>query len=287
MDFFIRHKSVVAFAGFTLFCLISLSLQSTSFVFSLEGVGSALVTPFQRVYDGIQGGISTFWAGFTDLKKVRNELEETRKKLHKYESISMELTEIKRENARLRRLLDMKARIEYDSVAASVISKDPDNWFRTIVINRGASDGIRVNMPVVAYQGGVKAVVGKITEVRGNISRVIPIISPSIRIGVKLQDSRFPGLLTGYSASARLCVIDYIGRAAIIRFGEYVITSGQAGIFPPGMLIGRVIKSDNVEASAYQSAVVKPVVDYNLLEQVFVITRDPDEELMKVFEEQE
>ncbi|MBN2160731.1 MAG: rod shape-determining protein MreC [Spirochaetes bacterium] len=286
MEFIIRNKSVVAFISFTLFCIISLSLQSTTFTLSFEGIISAVTMPFQKAYNGVQGGISRIWAGFTELTEVRDELMKTRAKLQQYESMTDEMSEIRRENDRLRELLGMKERVEYDSIPSSIISKDPDNWFRTIIINKGASDGIRENMPVIAYQGGQKAVVGTVIEVRGSISRIAPIISPAVRIGVKLQESRFPGLLCGYSGNSNLCKMDYISRAAFIKFNDVVITSGQGGVFPAGLVVGTVLKSYSLESSAYQRAMVKPVVDYDLVEDVFVIKKDIDKDLFEIFDEE-
>ncbi|HOT43898.1 MAG TPA: rod shape-determining protein MreC [Spirochaetota bacterium] len=276
---------MVAFISFTLFCIISLSIQSSTLVLTLEGVISAITMPFQKAYDGAQSGVSRLWAGFTELTEVRDELKKTRSNLQKYESMAGEMSELKRENDRLRELLGMKERVEYASIPATIISKDPDNWFRTIIINKGSGDGIKVNMPVIAYQGGQKAVVGTVIEVRGSISRIAPIISPTVRIGVKLQESRFPGLLCGYSGNSNLCKMDYISRAAYIRFGDMVITSGQGGVFPPGLLVGTVIKSYSLESSAYQRAIIKPVIDYNLVEDVFVIKKDLDKDLFEIFDE--
>lgn len=270
-----------------MFCIVSLSLQSSSFTLTFEGVISAVTMPFQKAYDGIQGGVSRLWAGFTELTEVREELKKTRTKLQKYESMADEMSEIKRENVRLRDLLGMKERVEYDSIPASVISKDPDNWFRTIIINKGSTDGISINMPVIAYQGGQKAVVGRIIEVRRSISRIAPVISPDVRIGVKLQESRFPGLLSGYSGNSNLCKVDYISRAAFVKFGDIVITSGQGGVFPAGLIVGTVIKAYTLESSAYQRAMVKPIIDYDLVEDVFVIKKDMEKDLFEIFSEEE
>ena len=286
MEFLIRHRSVVAFVSFTLFCIVSLSVQSTTFTLTLEGVISAVTMPFQKAYDGIQGGVSRIWAGFTELTEVREELAVTRKRLQKYEAMNEDMSEIKHENARLRSLLGMKERIEFESIPASIISKDPDNWFRTIIINRGTSDGVRENMPVIAFQGGQKAVVGKVIEARRSISRIAPIISPDVKIGVKLQEARFPGLLYGYSGNSNLCKMDYISRAAFIKFNDAVITSGQGGVFPAGLMVGTVLKSYALESSAFQRAIVKPVIDYDLVEDVFVIRKNVDIELFKLFQEE-
>ncbi|MFC1668873.1 rod shape-determining protein MreC [Spirochaetota bacterium] len=275
---------MILFIAFTLFCIISLSIQSSTFTLSMEGVGSAFAMPFQKGYSGIQNGFSKIWAGFTELSEVRKELNITRQKLQKYESSTEDLNEIKRENERLRKLLRFKERIAYASIPATVISKDPDNWFRTIIINKGSDDGIKENMPVLAFHNGQKAVIGKISEVRGSISRIIPIISPEIKVGVVLQNNRFPGLLHGYSSSSNLCVIDYVSKSAVVNFASIVITSGNGGVFPQGLIIGKVLKADVLKSSAFQKIIVQPLINYNLVEDVFVIKKSPNEEIRKLLE---
>mgnify|MGYP005840021523 FL=1 len=243
--------------------------------------------PFQKAYYSVQQGVHMLWAGFTELGEVRDELVRTREKLQHYEAVAEELGEIKKENERLRQLLDMQQRVEYASISATIISKDPDNWFRTIVINRGEADGVRVNMPVIAFRGEEKAVVGKVTEVRGRISRVLPIISTDMRLGVMFQENRFPGLCSGYAPNSTLVLMDYISKSATVKFGDVVITSGQGGVFPQGLLVGKVIKTLVTDTSAYQKALVRPIIDFNQVENVYVIKKEPDAELLKMLEPEE
>lgn len=272
----------MVFVLFFLFCIISLSVHTSPLTLSLEGMGRAFITPFQKGYNGAQQNVRKLWAGFTELGDVRDQLRLTREKLQHYEAVAEEVSEIKKENDRLRKLLDMQKRVTNDSIAAIIISKDPDNWFRTIVVNRGSSDGVRINMPVIAYVGEEKAVAGKVVEVRGSVSVIEPIISTGMKLGVMLQESRFPGLLSGYAANSNFAIIDYINKSAAIKLGDVVVTSGQGGIFPQGMLVGKVIKSFVSESSPYQRAIVAPIVNYNQIEEVFIIKKEPDKELMEV-----
>jgi len=283
----IKHKAIIAFVAFSIFCIVSLSIQSSTFTISIEGLGSMLTMPFQKGYNSVQHGIHMLWAGFTELGEVRDQLKKTREKLQRYEAMTEELSEIKRENERLRQLLNLAPQVSYESVPASIISKDPDNWFRTIIINRGANDGIKINMPVIAFSGEEKAVVGKVTEVRGSVSRIMPIISTDMRLGVILQESRYPGLLTGYTANSNLSLMDYVSKSATVKFGDVIVTSGQGGVFPAGLRVGKVLKSFVTESSAYQKVVIKPYIDFNQVEEVFVIKKIPDSDIRKLLSEDE
>jgi rod shape-determining protein MreC len=289
LEFFIKHKTSTAFIVFSLFSIISLSVQTTSFTKGVERVGSGIMQPFQHGYDGIKGGLSWLWTGYTELKNLEQDLLSAQKKLQKYESVQYkslkeELKFVKNENIKFRKLIGIKAKFNYKTIYAKIISKDPDNWFKTLVINKGVDDGLQVNMPVIAFQGGHKAVVGKIVEIMGGISRIVPIISPDIKVGVFIKESKFPGLLYGYSSTSNLCIIDYVSRGAIVKFGDTIITSGHGGVFPYGIIIGKVFRSDILESSSYQRTIVKPIIDFNLLEDVFVVLKSADTDLQEVFE---
>lgn len=287
MDFIVRFKTAVALVCFTLFCVISLALKSSTFSLSITGVGSALMSPFQKGYHSVENGVHLFWAGFTELGDVRKELKKTQNRLQQLEGAAVEMAEIKSENAQLRNLIAMKPKVGYESIPAIIISKDPDNWFRNILVNRGSDDGVKVGMPVIAYNGEFKGVVGKVVGVRGSVSRVLPIISSDMKAGVMMQESRYPGLMSGYSANAALCKIDYISRSAQIKPGDMVITSGQGGIFPQGLLIGNVVKMISHKTSSFQQVIVKPIVDFDQLEQVFIIKAETDPAIKELLGETE
>ena len=284
MDFLFRFKSAVALAVFSIFCIISLFVQGSGFTLTFEGFGSVLVMPFQKGYHVTQKSVHKLWAGFTELGDVRKELDATRVKLGQYEGTAEELSQIKNENAQLRELLAMKPKVGFDSIPALIISKDPDNWFRTIIVNRGSDDGVKVNMPVIAYNGDLKAVVGKVIEVRGSVSRILPAISPDMKIGVMLQESRYPGLMEGYSGESSLCRVDYVSRSAQMKPGDIVITSGQGGVFPQGLLVGNVLKVLSSKTSSFQQVLVKPIIDYDQVEQVYIIKKEPDASILELTE---
>lgn len=271
---------------------MSLSIQSgdskqpNKFTHSVKGVGSGFLSPFKRAFGSIADGVGGLFEGisYSNYQKLKKEFAEVNEKLQKYGFLITENSELKSENYKLRKVLELKKRLNYETIPALIISKDPDNWYNTIVINKGSENGIKVDMPVVGFVGDKQAVVGKIIEVRGSVSRILPINSPRFKIGVKMEGTNFPGLLYGFSSSSEFCIMDYISRAAQIKQNDLVLTSSQAGIFPSGILIGKIVKSKILESGSYQRAIVVPVINYDLLDYVYVIKKDPDVEFLKIFE---
>jgi len=288
VDFIIKNKTIIAFISFTLFCIISLSVQSSLFTLSFEDAVGMFLMPFQKLYHNVQKGANIFWAGFTELGDLREELQRVRKKVQTYDNINDEFIVLKKENIRLRQILNLQDRISYDSFPATIISKDPDNWFRTIIINRGDNScGIRKNMPVISFYEEEKIVFGKVIEVKGSVSRILPIISKDMKLGVMFQESHIPGLLTGSSLNSDLCIMDFISNSAKICFGDIIVTSGMGGIFPPGIQVGTVVKFFVIESKAFQRAIIKPIIDYSKIEEVFVINKEIDKELLELFKKEE
>lgn len=116
--------------------------------------------------------------------------------------------------------------------------------------------------------------------------RILPIISPDLKIGVVFQESRYPGLLSGYSAIGKMCIVDYVDKTATIKAGDIVITSGQGGVFPQGLLVGVAIRSFPSESGAFQRVLVKPYINFDLIENVIVIKKEADLEILKLTEEE-
>ena len=76
--------------------------------------------------------------------------------------------------------------------------------------------------------------------------------------------------------------MNYISKSVLIKYGDVIVTSGQGGIFPPGLIVGKVMKSYKSDSSVFQRVIVKPVIDYSLIEDVFVVKKEPDPELLEL-----
>ena len=164
-------------------------------------------------------------------------------------------------------LLDFaRAYPEFEYIGGSVIGRDPSPFVKYIQINRGSDDGILKGMPVVTQQG----LVGRIDQTTATAALVQLITDPGTQINVRLQPERVDGILTG-SITGDI-ILDFIPQEANIQPGDLVLSSGLGGNYPPNILIGQITSIRSQEYDLFQSASVQPVVDFNQLEIVLVIT---------------
>jgi rod shape-determining protein MreC len=172
-------------------------------------------------------------------------------------------------------------------VFAEVTGESVDNFHHVLLINKGRQAGIRRNYPVVLREG----VVGRVQSVTATQSVVQLILDRRHSFPVLIQRSRERMVVQGEGGNLRLLPQDRgivagtgdglrmqrIRMLADVEVGDRVITSGMAGIFPKGLLVGTVASVGRERHELFQSAEIKPVVDFNKIEGVFVVLRDAAE----------
>ncbi|MCE5281009.1 MAG: rod shape-determining protein MreC [Deltaproteobacteria bacterium] len=191
-------------------------------------------------------------------RKLRRENALLAKQLNQYREGYME-------GMRLQRLLDIKSGFQTQTLAARVIDRKHTSLFKTILINKGTSEGLRVGFPVLADKG----VVGRIIETSWHASRVLLLIDENSNIDALIQRSRAQGMLQGAGSSG--CNMKYISRVEEVQPGDVVVTAGLAGVFPKGLLLGVVSGVSRKEGGLFQKIEVAPAVDFSRLEEVLAL----------------
>ena len=159
-------------------------------------------------------------------------------------------------------------------IVARKIGEESTNFLDTILIDLGHAHGIEIGMPVVTDQG----LVGRISEVTDSVSKVLLLTDPSGSASALLADSRLNGVVRG-SSSGDL-VMDFIPQGPTFEVGEVVLSSGLGGKFPKGIAIGTIESIESQPNAVFQTATVRPAVDFGSLEMVMVITNfEPNESL--------
>ncbi|MEW6585242.1 MAG: rod shape-determining protein MreC [Nitrospirota bacterium] len=171
------------------------------------------------------------------------------------------------ENKRLRELLELKEREPNYITTARVIGRSSDFWSKTVILDKGVSEGIRKDMIAITEMG----IAGKISSVFDSYALLLLINDISFSAAARLQDGRTEGILSG--TGSRKCVLKYIPHEENVKEGAVVVTSGLDAFFPPGIPLGYVSRVNKKEAGVFQEIEITPFVDNAKLEVVGIIRK--------------
>lgn len=269
--------------------ILSLIFFAGEELFHINLVNDAFLTGFSEVQGFVSRlGASTagFFRGLFDFRKLQEENRELLKELADRENLRHQVLELQKENYRLREMLDFKERKDYELLPAEVIARDPSNWFETITVNRGSLHGVKKNMAVITSQG----LVGNILKVSRTSSRVLLLTDSRRAVSALVMRSREPGdvgIVEGSSGESVSLRMTNLPPEANIQPGDTIISSGLGGIFPKGLVIGTVLETGLDQYGLLQQAVVLPAVNFNRLEEVFIVMEFPYEQEEQEEEKQE
>ena len=228
-------------------------------------VSQPFLKTFSVVYDKTAGVIDSF----INASRYAEENELLRAQVARMEQDRANVDAYRAENERLQALLDMKNETQELSLqGAYVIGRDADNWYNTITIDKGSTNGVNVNDVVLTPQG----LVGTVSEVGITWAKVREITDIESSIGALCARTGDRGVLEGdfeLSTKGR-CRLNYISKEATIVVGDRIEISGTGSIYPRGVYIGRVVEIYDDESGLALSAVVESEVDFNALGEVLV-----------------
>jgi len=232
---------------------------------------SAILNPFNSLYNGAISSITGSWQKYVYLIGVEEEREQLAARLKALEAQNSQLVELVSENARLLSLLNYRNELKAEGVLARVKSRDPSNWARTIVLNRGSNDGVREGQAVIDGN----ALVGQVIAVSSSTAKVLLLTDNVSAVDVIVQSSRAQGVVEGNLTAAMK--LKYVLREQPIKIGDRIIASGLDGIFPKGALVGVVSRVMADSSGMFQSVEIEPSTDLTRLEDVLVLTKFPEE----------
>jgi len=221
---------------------------------------SAVTGPVQRSFNTIARGAAGLAEIEPDEKTVRKENAMLRRQLTKLGVVAVRARELQSENDRLRRLLGFRDSVEFDTVPARVIGRD----YSYLTIDRGSDAAIREQMCVLTSEG----VVGRVLNVSGYTSKVLLIWDSNSRVGGIIQRTRVQGIIEGDQDGR--CIMKYLEASVDVRPDDVVVTSGEGGVFPKGLTVGKVVSVSRREGELFQRATVEPSAAMGRLEEVLV-----------------
>jgi len=237
----------------------------------LEKVIHESYAPLQRGIDRLKHGMNNISAGLAEKKGLEERIGVLQGDNNRLSLENQELLENRAEVERLRTLLAFQEtnKSQYIMEAARVIARSPNNWYKTITIDKGTDSGIARDMPVVSPTG----LVGKVMSASANSAQVCLLTDREMAVGAILQQTRETrGIVEGMGDSDTLRMIN-IPYYSQVKTGENVVTSGLSTLYPSGIQIG-IIKDIKRESNGLVlSATVTPAVDFNRLEEVLWIKK--------------
>lgn len=222
-------------------------------------------SPIQQVFWNAGDKISDFFEIISDIKNLKRENEELKLKIQTLEAENVALKELKKENELLRGALEIGLEKEFKLTLAEVIGKDISQDF--ILIDKGSRDGILEGLPVIAQQ---KVLIGKISDVYRNFSKVLLISNPKSSFDGKIIESEVFGLIRG-KGNLRI-LFDLIPKEKEIKEGDLVVTSALGGVFPEGLIVGKISQVKKSDLEPFQMAQIQPGFNIRDLEKLFIIT---------------
>ena len=240
--------------------------------YGLGRVTLSLLGPFQEIVTHTSRFFRGIWAHYFNLVSASIENDQLRQELNQALEDRNLYNETLLANIRYRNLLNFQQYMAEPTLAAEVVGRDPSPWFKTIVVNKGAEDGVKQGAPVVVPEG----IVGLVVEVSPRYAKVLLIIDQNSAVDGLVQRTRSRGVVKGDPGGD--CIFKYVLRKHDVSLGDTVVSSGMDGVFPKGLRIGRVSEIVKLNAGIFQEIVVTPYVDFEKLEEVLIVAPLPTQE---------
>ncbi|MDC0715033.1 rod shape-determining protein MreC [Stigmatella sp. ncwal1] len=225
----------------------------------------SLTSPLQSALNWIIDGGVGLVNGYVDLRGVRRENDALRLENMQLRAAVQSLGEARTENERLRQLLGYTEAVPGPEIPARVVGVNPVAKLLSVRISSGERQGVFEGMSVVTPDG----IVGRVIRTTGHYADVALVTDPQSRVGVRVQRSRARGTAAGSGSGPLL--LENMLRTEDVENGDLIITSGTDGVYPPGMVVGRVTNLEKKEHGMFQGADIVPAVDTTKLEEVLVV----------------
>jgi rod shape-determining protein MreC len=227
----------------------------------------------QSPVTSISSAVSGYFSSIANLRSAQDDNTHLKQQV---EELKLEIESSKglaEENQRLKALLDFKEQSKLTVLPARIIGRDPSIWFDSSIINRGSLDGVKLNMPVVANGG----LVGRITAVSPLTSQVDLVTRDKSGLGAVIGEigtSTALGVVSGTS-KRDLLEMKYVPGTTDVQVGQPVFTTGQDGIYPPGIKVGEIVQIISGSATTPHQIFIQPAAKLGSMQEVGVLLYEP------------
>jgi rod shape-determining protein MreC len=271
MDVLGRYRNLIVLVGVLFAQVLGLAVQvkrttdsESTRLIRIWAVGA--VTPLEKVLAWAQTSSGNVWRNYFYLRGVRAENRSLKQQIERMSLEQVRMSQDADQARRLQALLGFKEQFISRTMAAQVIGSSGSELSRSVYIDKGYNDGIKRDMAVITADG----IVGKVLNVYRSTSQVLLINDQTSGVGALLDKTRLQGILRGTPSGE--VVIEKVMSDETVPPGELVLTSGGDGIFPKGLLVGKVTKV-SLGSDLFLNIRVRPAADLSRLEEVLVVTK--------------
>jgi rod shape-determining protein MreC len=223
-----------------------------------------IFSPVPKFVNWVGGTLQDIHSGYIDMRRAVNENVELHHKVGSLTSENLKLRQSASDLRRLRSLLSYSEQFDFETSMAQTIMLDTAGRFKSIVIDHGSADGVQVN-DVIANANGL---VGRVVLTTKDLAKVQLVTDNNCSVGSLVERTRRQGIVRG-TGGAIVNLLD-IPSLADVQAGDRVLTAGIDGVYPKGIPIGTIVRSDPGQ-SLFKTITVKPAVDFGTIEEVIVI----------------
>jgi len=259
------------FALLVLVSLLLLAARNTDVVRGSSTFLTQLLVPVQRVLADVGAAGDRFASAISQIDRLREDNSRLQTENDRLTLENVRLREQAIVGQQAERLQTLQRSIPFESVPAPVIARDPASVLHSIVLGIGSDDGVKVGHVVLSDQG----LVGRVSEVGTNYSKVLLVTDSSSVVSALVQGSRATGIVRGQFGDS--LIMDWLLQTEPVKEGDVVITAGLGignelrSLYPKGLVIGTIAQVQTAEAAAYNRAIITPAVDLRRLEHVLVV----------------
>lgn len=226
-----------------------------------------VLAPAQERLYGLTSGLRNFHNNWLTKRDLLAENEQLAEKLKNYQIDQAKLNNLQAENDLLKKELNFVQEEKTKFISAQIVTGVSDPASQSVVINRGAKDGLTKGLAVVEDSG---ILLGKIYKVSDNFSTVLLLTDNNSKVAAMLQNStKTAGLVEGQFGLS--FSMTNIPQTEAVQVGDLVVTSGLEGQIPKGLLIAEVATVKEVESEIFKTAILKPIISFADLSYVLVI----------------
>jgi len=266
--FLSRRYSLFIFITFLLlFALVLMSLrakQRKGMEF-FDALLMEICSPLQKASTLVIKTVQGTFQKYVFLVNLERENRMLKQKIAELQEENHRTKETKLAMDRLKQLLQFREKNSLSMIGAEVIGQDPSSWFKSVTIDKGERDGVKKGMAVISAAG----VIGQILKTAPHYATVLLLTDYNSAIDSIVQRTRAKAIVEGKGENR--CQLKYLLRTEEVAVGDAVVTSGLAGNFHKGLMVGEIKKVDKKGHGVFQYAELTPSVDLTKLEEVFVV----------------